>query len=57
MTRSEGGPRFLTLNCMTCNKRAPALFESATKAGARRAPGVAALLLDVLLELEDEGAL
>ena len=45
--------RFLALNSMTCNKRAPALFESATKAGARRAAGVTALLLDVLLELED----
>ena len=53
MPRSEGGPRFLALNSMTCSERAPALFESATKAGARRAAGMTALLLDVLLELED----
>ena len=53
MPRSEGGPRFLALKCMTCNKRAPALFESATKAGTRRAAGMTALLLDVLLELEN----
>ena len=53
MPRSEGGLRLLALNCMTCNKRAPALFEPATKAGARRAAGMTALLLDVLLELEN----
>ena len=38
---------------MAGDEVAPAFLESATKAGARRAAGVAALLFDVLLELED----
>ena len=53
MPRSEGGLRFFALNSVTRDKRAPALFEPATQAGARRAAGMTALLLDVLLELED----